>query len=229
MQCAQYWNDDEPMDVTAHLRVTLSTRRDFSDYIIRRFSLQNLDTGEVRDVLHFHFIAWRDFLAPEQPSWLLRFIKRVNEHHCPDRGPILVHCSAGVGRTGTFIAIDSLIRQIDEGASSINVFECVSQLRYQRSFLVQSIKQYIFVYRAVMEYIEYGDTEIEASHLAEQYKQLKEQKFECGNGIIMEFEKLNEVMEDTKSCIVGMMDINREKNRYDFIIPCKARERGFEM
>lgn len=133
-----------------------------------------------------------------------------------------MHCSAGVGRTGTFIAIDSLIRQIDQGATHINVFECVSQLRYQRSFLVQSIKQYIFVYRAVMEYIEYGDTEIEAAHLHDHYKQLKEQKFECGNGIIMEFEKLNEVMEDPKSCIVGMMDMNRDKNRYDFIIPCKG-------
>lgn len=219
IKCAQYWSDDQPTDVTAHLRVTLASRRDYSDYVIRRFTLQNLDTGIVRDVLHFHFIAWRDFLAPEQPSWLLRFIKRVNEHHCPDRGPILVHCSAGVGRTGTFIAIDSLIRQIDDGATHINIFACVSQLRYQRSFLVQSIKQYIFVYRAVMEYIEYGDTEVEAAHLADHYKQLKEQKFECGNGIILEFEKLNEVMEDPKSCIVGMMDQYMDKNRYDFIIP----------
>lgn len=90
IKCAQYWSDEQPTDVTAHLRLTLSSRRDYSDYVIRRFSLENLDTGIVRDVLHFHFIAWRDFLAPEQPSWLLRFIKRVNEHHCPDRGPILV-------------------------------------------------------------------------------------------------------------------------------------------
>lgn len=90
IKCAQYWSDDQPTDVTAHLRVTLASRRDYSDYVIRRFTLQNLDTGIVREVLHFHFIAWRDFLAPEQPSWLLRFIKRVNEHHCPDRGPILV-------------------------------------------------------------------------------------------------------------------------------------------
>ena len=72
-----------------------------------------------------------------------------------------------------------------------------------------------------MEYIEYGDTEVEAAHLADHYKQLKEQKFECGNGIILEFEKLNEVMEDPKSCIVGMMDQYRDKNRYDFIIPCE--------
>lgn len=47
---------------------------------------------EEREVLHFHFVLWKDFLAPEQPSWLLRFIKRVNEHYCSDRGPLLVHC-----------------------------------------------------------------------------------------------------------------------------------------
>lgn len=187
IKCAQYWNDDKPLEVEQNLKVTLICRRDYSDYVIRRFSLENTNSGECRDVLHFHFVAWKDFLAPEQPSWLLRFIKRVNEHHCPDRGPILVHCSAGVGRTGTFIAIDTLTSQIDDGVTHINVFECVCRLRRQRNYLVQSIKQYIFVYRAVMEYIEFGDTEIEATHLSEQYKELKEQKFDCGNGIIMEF------------------------------------------
>ena len=188
IKCAQYWSDDQSKKVTDHLEVTVVSCREYSDYIIRCFRLQNIQTGDFRDVLHFHFVAWRDFLAPEQPSWLLRFIKRVNEHYCPDRGPILVHCSAGVGRTGTFIAIDTLISEIDEGARHINVFECVSKLRYQRNFLVQSIKQYIFVYRAIMEYAEFGDTEIEISHLSYHFKQLKEQNLDCGNGIMMEFE-----------------------------------------
>ena len=90
IKCAQYWNDDQPMDVTDNLRVTRKSQSQYSDYVIRQFSLQNKDTDQLANVLHFHFVAWRDFLAPEQPSWLLRFIKRVNEHHCFDRGPILV-------------------------------------------------------------------------------------------------------------------------------------------
>lgn len=188
IKCAQYWNETQPLEVTPHLKVTSTGRRDYSDYIIRRFGLENSQTGEARDILHFHFVGWKDFLAPEQPSWLLRFIKRVNEHHCSDRGPILVHCSAGVGRTGTFLALDTLIGQIDDGATQINVFECVSQLRYQRNFLVQSIKQYIFVYRAIMEYVEFGDTEIEVSHLSDHYQEIKEKRFESGNGLIIEFE-----------------------------------------
>ena len=97
-----------------------------------------------------------------------------------------MHCSAGVGRTGTFIAIDSLIGQIDAGAEQINVFETVLLLRRQRSLLVQSLKQYVFVYRAIMEYIELGDTEIEALHIQDTYKELKEANH--GNGLMVEFE-----------------------------------------
>ena len=205
IKCAQYWNDknddknDDDDDDEQSLSfpdafpsspfiITTIFRREYSDYVIRRFNLKNTKTNECRDIIHFHFVAWKDFLAPDQPSWLLRFIKRVNEHYCVDRGPIVVHCSAGVGRTGTFIAIDSLISRIDDGAQDINVFECVSSLRYQRNFLVQSLRQYIFVYRAIMEYVEFGDTEIEAGHIRDHYKQLKEQKTESGNGVFTEFE-----------------------------------------
>ncbi|RWS11981.1 tyrosine-protein phosphatase 69D-like protein, partial [Dinothrombium tinctorium] len=221
IKCAQYWPDEGVKEIDKFYRIVPQSVRKFSDFIARRFFLQTL-TGEEetpRDILQFHFLMWKDFLAPEQPSWLLRFIKRVNEHYCPDKGPLLVHCSAGVGRTGTFIAIDSLIPEITCG-THINIFECVSQLRYQRNYLVQSLKQYIFVYRALMEFAQFGDTEIEICHLRDQYRQLKEQKFEGNiNGVMAEFDRLNEVIEDPKSYCVGTMDMNMNKNRYDFIIP----------
>jgi protein-tyrosine phosphatase len=190
IKCAQYWSEDEPKEISKLYKVTLKSVRKYSDYIIRRLSLERLDdSSEIRDILQFHFVMWKDFLAPEQPSWLLRFIKRVNEHYCPDKGPLLVHCSAGVGRTGTFIAIDSLIPEINENAKHINIFECVSNLRYQRNYLVQSIKQYIFVYRAVMEFSEFGDTEIEICHFKDHYRQLRDHKFDGNiNGIVAEFE-----------------------------------------
>lgn len=186
IKCAQYWNDNEPLKLVAeeeqnfinNFEVTTDYRREYSDYVIRKFSLRNtkIPDEECHEVYHFHFVAWRDFLAPDQPSWLLRFIKRVNEHYSPDRGPILVHCSAGVGRTGTFLAIDMLINQIDNGAQEINVFDCVSKLRHQRNFLVQSLRQYIFVYRAIMEYVEFGDTEIDMTHIRDHYRYLTEGK-----------------------------------------------------
>lgn len=188
IKCAQYWNDESTLDITETLKIIPLSKQKYSDYLIRRFQLENSQTGESRTILHFHFVAWKDFLAPEQPSWLLRFIKRVNEHHYPEQGPIVVHCSAGVGRTGTFIAIDKLICEINDGASSINIFECVSKLRHQRNYLVQSVKQYVFVYRAIMEFVEFGDTEIEVAHLEDHYKQLKELKIDETNGVMIEFE-----------------------------------------
>lgn len=192
VKCAQYWNESGTKEIDNLFKVTLRSCVKYSDFLMRRFDLRQLSSSEEdeypRDILHFHFLLWKDFLAPEQPSWILRFIKRVNEHFSPDRGPILVHCSAGVGRTGTFIAIDSLIPEITS-AKTVNIFECVSQLRYQRNFLVQSFKQYIFIYRALMEFAQFGDTEIEICHLKEYYRQMKEQKFEGNiNGVVAEFD-----------------------------------------
>lgn len=189
IKCAHYWNDEGTKEIDNLFQVVLQNVHKYSDYIVRRFTLQKTGESEAKEILQFHFLMWKDFLAPEQPSWLLRFIKRVNEHYCPDKGPLLVHCSAGVGRTGTFIAIDSLVPEITSLSSYINIFDCVSHLRYQRNYLVQSLKQYIFVYRALMEFAQFGDTEVEICHLRDHYRQLKEQKFDGNiNGVMAEFD-----------------------------------------
>lgn len=75
-----------------------------------------------------------------------------------------MHCSAGVGRTGTLVALDSLLQQLADECQ-VSIFNTVCDLRHQRNFLVQSLKQYIFIYRALMEMAQYGDTEIQASQL----------------------------------------------------------------
>lgn len=221
VKCAQYWSDDGPKEIEKQYTVRVMTTKKYSDYIVRRFFVEHTEGGiaEEREMLQFHFTMWKDFLAPEQPSWLLRFIKRVNEHYVSDRGPLLVHCSAGVGRTGTFVAIDSLLEELEK-TEEVDIFSCVSSLRKQRNFLVQSLKQYIFIYRALLEHAQFGDTEIEIQHLRDHYLQLKEK---LGNsektGMVLEFEKLGDVIEDPKTCCVGMMDMNVGKNRYDFIVP----------
>ncbi|KAG8202163.1 hypothetical protein JTE90_010519 [Oedothorax gibbosus] len=221
VKCAQYWNENSQKEIEKMFSITVLSTKRYSDYIVRRFQVEFTKDGltEEREVLHFHFILWKDFLAPEQPSWLLRFIKRVNEHYCSDRGPLLIHCSAGVGRTGTFVAIDTLLQQLEE-EGRIDVFAHVSTLRHQRNFLVQSLKQYIFVYRALMEHAQFSDTEIEILHLRDHYEILKEKVGDSDKtGLAIEFEKLADVIEDPKTCCVGTMDMNIGKNRYDFIIP----------
>lgn len=221
IKCSQYWSDEGVKEIEKQYTVRVVTAKRYSDYVVRRFFVEHTQDGitEEREILQFHFTMWKDFLAPDQPSWLLRFIKRVNEHYVSDRGPLLVHCSAGVGRTGTFVAIDSLLEELEK-TEEVDIFSCVASLRKQRNFLVQSLKQYIFIYRALLEHAQFGDTEIEIQHLRDHYLQLKEK---LGNseksGMVLEFEKLSDVIEDPKTCCVGMMDMNVAKNRYDFIVP----------
>ena len=69
---------------------------------------------EVRPVFQYHYLVWKDFQAPEHATGILRFIRRLNKDYSTDRGPILIHCSAGVGQTGTLVAIDHLIQQVEE-------------------------------------------------------------------------------------------------------------------
>ncbi|PRD36631.1 UNVERIFIED_CONTAM: Ptp69D [Trichonephila clavipes] len=176
-KCAQYWSDSKSLEVS-YFSVTLISFKKCSDYILRTLllkcsknifiewlfftillavSFQNEEVCQ-REVLHFHFLMWSDFLSPGQPSWLLRFIKRVNEHYTGDRGPLLVHCSEGVGRTGTYVAIDSLIEQLDaEGI--VDIFSFVTHLRYHRNHLIRTLTYHDSVNYTMMVEFESRRTE----------------------------------------------------------------------
>lgn len=99
---------------------------------------------EEREILQYHYLVWKDFMAPEHPVGILRFIKRFNEIYGPDKGPILVHCSAGVGRTGTLVALDSLLQQLAE-EGCVSIFNTICDLRHQRNYLVQSLVSDMFI------------------------------------------------------------------------------------
>ncbi|XP_063390066.1 tyrosine-protein phosphatase 69D [Cydia fagiglandana] len=181
---------------------------------------------EVKDntrvVRQYHFLMWKDFAAPEHPQSILKFIKRMNEawSHLMGR-PVVVHCSAGVGRTGTLVALDCLLEQLRTTRRAA-VFTTVAELRRQRNFLVQSLKQYIFVYRALVEYAHYGDTEIPASRLKSSIDRLRNTA-EGADKCLMEheFEKMMNppVTEPVKSCSAGSVEEARAKNRSPEYLP----------
>ncbi|XP_063630196.1 tyrosine-protein phosphatase 69D [Cydia splendana] len=181
---------------------------------------------EVKDstrvVRQYHFLMWKDFAAPEHPQSILKFIKRMNEawSHLMGR-PVVVHCSAGVGRTGTLVALDCLLDQLRTTRRAA-VFTTVAELRRQRNFLVQSLKQYVFVYRALVEYAHYGDTEIPASRLKSSIDRLRNTA-EGADKCLMEheFEKMMNppVTEPLKSCSAGSVEEARAKNRSPEYLP----------
>lgn len=163
-KCAKYWPDKRETKNFGDITVEHVKERAYSDYVVRELKMTRLGERDARAIVQYHFLVWKDFVAPEHPHAILRFIKRVNEAYSLEKGPILVHCSAGVGRTGTLVALDSLLQQlVEEG--QVSIFNTVCDLRHQRNFLVQSLKQYIFIYRALMEMAQYGDTEIPAPQL----------------------------------------------------------------
>ncbi|XP_046682093.1 tyrosine-protein phosphatase 69D isoform X2 [Homalodisca vitripennis] len=223
-KCAKYWADKTEGEKTyGDITISHVQEKRYSDYIIRELKMVRTSGGskerESRSIIQYHFLVWKDFQAPEHPSGILKFIRRVNEAYSLEKGPILVHCSAGVGRTGTLVALDSLLQQL-EAEGQVAIFNTVCDLRHQRNFLVQSLKQYIFVYRALQEVAQFGNTEIKASKLKSSLEKLRQ----IDNGkekskMEEEFEKMIQVVEERKSHSVGGGEENSVKNRNEFVIP----------
>ncbi|ODN01275.1 Tyrosine-protein phosphatase 69D [Orchesella cincta] len=225
-KCAKYWPSEGSTNY-ADFVVTHSSELRYSDFLVRylklsknRPSSSNDDSPkEEREVLQYHYLVWKDFMAPEYPVGILRFIKRFNEMYSPDKGPILVHCSAGVGRTGTLVALDSMLQELRE-EERVSIFNTICDLRHQRNYLVQSLKQYVFIYRALMELAQFGDTELTVSDLKSNIDKLKTvPDGKITSKMQEEFERLSQVIEDRKPFAIGSSDENKHRNRHENVIP----------
>ncbi|XP_066594024.1 tyrosine-protein phosphatase 69D isoform X2 [Prorops nasuta] len=218
-KCAKYWPDKGETKNFGDITVEHNRESTYSDYVVRELKMTRVGERDSRTIVQYHFLVWKDFMAPEHPHAILKFIKRVNEAYSLEKGPILVHCSAGVGRTGTLVALDSLTQQLAE-EGQVSIFNTVCDLRHQRNFLVQSLKQYIFIYRSLMEMAQYGDTEIPMAQLKATVDKLRQRdngKEKCR--MEEEYDKISSVLEDRKSFSVGGGEENRSKNRSELVIP----------
>ena len=192
VKCAQYW-PGAGTSTWGRNTVAFVQEKRYSDYIVRELQLSvEGAAGPGRKIFHYHYLQWKDFNAPEHAPAMLKFVKRINEAWSGS-SPILVHCSAGVGRSGTLIAIDSLTQAMEE-EGAVSIFQTVSDLRRQRNYLVQSVKQYQFVYRAIMEWSQFGDTEMDADKIKEHWVDLAHEKDKLKN----EFARLANVVDDRK-------------------------------
>ncbi|XP_059488748.1 tyrosine-protein phosphatase 69D isoform X2 [Neocloeon triangulifer] len=218
-KCYKYW-PDEGEKVFGDITVVHVQEKRYSDYIVRELKInQGSEEGDERSIVQYHYLAWKDFMAPEHPNGILKFIKRMNEVYSLEKGPILIHCSAGVGRTGTLVALDSLLQQIQE-EGEVSVFNTVCDLRHQRNFLVQNLKQYIFVYRALVEFSQFGDTECKVTKFKvelEKKKVVETGKTKCP--LEEEYEKVQRLNEEPKVCTIASGEENKSKNRSETILP----------
>ncbi|XP_056317865.1 receptor-type tyrosine-protein phosphatase eta [Danio aesculapii] len=152
VKCEEYWPAE--MKSFSNLTVTTISEIPLEDWTLRDFEVKNMKTAEMRSVRHFHFTAWPDHGVPETTELLINFRHLVREHmdEYSRHSPTLVHCSAGVGRTGTFIAIDRLIFQIERDGV-VDVYGIIHDLRMHRTLMVQTEDQYVFLNQCAMDII----------------------------------------------------------------------------
>ncbi|KAG1931163.1 receptor-type tyrosine-protein phosphatase eta [Pimephales promelas] len=152
VKCEKYW----PSETNHYHNISVTTTSDISldSWTIRDFSIKNVKTAEIRNVRQFHFTAWPDHGVPETTEVLIDFRHLVREHmdQYSRNSPTVVHCSAGVGRTGTFIAIDRLIFQI-ERESMVDIFGIVNDMRMHRALMVQTEEQYVYLHQCAHDII----------------------------------------------------------------------------
>ncbi|ALC42717.1 Ptp52F [Drosophila busckii] len=149
IKCHKYY----PYNVRG-LRVSIKSKESFEVYDRTELSVVHEKYGLKEKVIHFFFKKWPDHGVPDDPTHLISFVKKVKAEKRPNYSPIVVHCSAGVGRTGTFIGLDLIMQRL-KSESKINIFETVKKLRFQRMKMVQTQQQYEFLYECTYELVKH--------------------------------------------------------------------------
>ncbi|XP_043083353.1 receptor-type tyrosine-protein phosphatase eta-like isoform X9 [Puntigrus tetrazona] len=152
VKCEKYWPSGT--NHYENFSVTTTSEIELESWTIRDFTIKNVKTAETRYIRQFHFTAWPDHGVPQTTEVLIDFRHLVREHmdQYSRHSPAVVHCSAGVGRTGTFIAIDHLIFQIERD-SMVDIYGIVNDMRMHRPLMVQTEEQYVYLHQSAYDII----------------------------------------------------------------------------
>uniref|UniRef100_A0A8C2E8F6 protein-tyrosine-phosphatase n=1 Tax=Cyprinus carpio TaxID=7962 RepID=A0A8C2E8F6_CYPCA len=217
-KCDQYW-PSRGTETYGLMQVTLLDTVELATYCVRTFALIKSGSGEKRELRQFQFTAWPDQGVPEHPTLFLAFLRRVKACNPPDAGPIVVHCSAGVGRTGCFIVIDAMLERVKQ-EKTIDIYGHVTLMRSQRNYMVQTEEQYVFIYEALLEAVSCGNTEVPARNLYAYIQRLSQtEPPEHISGMEQEFKRLANAKAHNSRFINASLPCNKFKNRLVNIMP----------
>ncbi|XP_078343622.1 receptor-type tyrosine-protein phosphatase epsilon-like isoform X2 [Oculina patagonica] len=235
-KCAMYWPSRQAKsEVHGPLRVTYLDEEAFAHYTVRRFEVKPVDHSthysqdasedEVQPMIvsQYHFTGWPDHGAPdfgcEYPA--LDFILKSAAASEDGAGPIIVHCSAGVGRSGAYIVIHSMVKRMHE-TGDVNIFDFVAHIRQQRNHLVQEECQYIFLHDAILHYIESGfKLSIPADDLKDYVQKLRK-NLSSQSKLEVEFEGLDAIQVKHYNLKQAKRGCNIGKNRSVDYIPADS-------
>ncbi|XP_057200385.1 receptor-type tyrosine-protein phosphatase S isoform X23 [Triplophysa rosa] len=221
VKCDQYW-PNRGTETYGLIQVTLLDTVELATYCVRTFALYKNGSSEKREVRQFQFTAWPDHGVPEHPTPFLAFLRRVKSCNPPDAGPMVVHCSAGVGRTGCFIVIDAMLERIKH-EKTVDIYGHVTLMRAQRNYMVQTEDQYVFIHDALQEAVTCGTTEVPARNLYAYIQKLTQiESGENVTGMELEFKRLANTKAHTSRFISANLPCNKFKNRLVNIMPYES-------
>ncbi|XP_036925545.1 receptor-type tyrosine-protein phosphatase F isoform X5 [Sturnira hondurensis] len=218
VKCDQYW-PVRGTETYGLIQVTLLDTVELATYTVRTFALHKSGSSEKRELRQFQFMAWPDHGVPEYPTPILAFLRRVKACNPLDAGPMVVHCSAGVGRTGCFIVIDAMLERMKH-EKTVDIYGHVTCMRSQRNYMVQTEDQYVFIHEALLEAATCGHTEVPARNLYAHIQKLGQvPPGESVTAMELEFKLLASSKAHTSRFISANLPCNKFKNRLVNIMP----------
>ncbi|XP_035107007.2 receptor-type tyrosine-protein phosphatase F isoform X27 [Callithrix jacchus] len=218
IKCDQYW-PARGTETYGLIQVTLLDTVELATYTVRTFALHKSGSSEKRELRQFQFMAWPDHGVPEYPTPILAFLRRVKACNPLDAGPMVVHCSAGVGRTGCFIVIDAMLERMKH-EKTVDIYGHVTCMRSQRNYMVQTEDQYVFIHEALLEAATCGHTEVPARNLYAHIQKLGQvPPGESVTAMELEFKLLASSKAHTSRFISANLPCNKFKNRLVNIMP----------
>lgn len=219
IKCHRYWpaSVGEPMPLMDGFSVTWTSTEEFPDFVIR--SLKMVNGRERFTVKQFHYTSWPDHGVPESTAAALMMLRKARAARVGHDGPMLVHCSAGVGRTGTLLGIDiNIDRMADTG--DIDVYGTLNQMRRERNTVVQTEEQYIFIYRALADASTNMNTEMNADELVTHSQRLRSMDTSGTTVLEAEFKQLSAVQSSMNfRTDSAQLSVNKTKNRFQNVLP----------
>lgn len=231
-KCDMYW-PKEGSEIYGLIEVKLVKEDVMATYTIRTLVIRHTRIKRAKDtsmaektVYQYHYTNWPDHGTPDHPLPVISFVKKSSAANPPDSGPIVVHCSAGVGRTGTYIVLDAMLKQI-KCRGEVNIFGFLKHIRAQRNFLVQTEEQYIFIHDALLEAIESGETDIPREQFSRYIEVLQnpDSRTEAETAwkpLIEQFQQVIKFKPRDFNLVSANKPVNQKKNRCAVLVPIES-------